>query len=140
MYSQEDIDLFNLQTEKATNYKNSISSNKKDWIYYSESKLKIGDIIFVEYLPCSQKYIYYHYPECGVVQTIDTNTYYSAEDVNKTELCIKILNSDKQLININKEHLSMFSRGYDTIILKYQHNENNDNDTELNSLSDDCFF
>lgn len=115
--------MYDDESEKVISCKNAISVYPEDWVECSESDLKIGDIVYVEYSPDSQKHLYTHYPEYGSVQKIGLGEYYSpSDDKTKTELSITILNYDGRLVKLNKDHLSIYSRGYCMYIKKYMHN------------------
>ncbi len=94
------------------NYKNECDEHKdflgkKDkWSYINLCNLKVGDIVYLEYLPNSQRYLNYHTPECGKITEINE------------EKEIFILNHKNQIINIEKGHLGLYSKAYDIIILK----------------------
>jgi hypothetical protein len=114
-------EIYDSEREKAQRFKNVLSSSQDDWIDCMESDLKIGDVIYVEYLPDSQKYMYTHSPEYGTVREINTDEYYSPiEDKQKSFLCITIKNQNDQLVKINKDHLSIYSTGYYMCIKKYK--------------------
>jgi hypothetical protein len=124
---QVEQDIYEAKHEKIIGLKNTLSSNQEDWVSVTESDLKVGDIVHVEYCPDSQKHIYTHYPEYGTVLEIESDEYYSSSDDKiKHEISIKILNYDGQLVKLNKDHLSMYSRGYCIHIKKYkqEHIEN----------------
>ncbi len=114
-------DLYDNKYETVNSLKDALSRHSEDWISCKEEDLKVGDIIFVEYSPDSQKHLYTHNPEYGTVQAVGVEKYYSAnEDKTKTELAVQILNHEGQLVNINKDHLSMYSRGYCINLKKYK--------------------
>lgn len=116
-------ELYDIELEKARSMKDAISLYSEDWVSCNNEDLKNGDIVYVEYFPDSQKYLYTHCPEYGTVQEIYINEYESPS-LNKMvkELAIKILNHNGQIINLNKDNLSMYSRGYFMDIKKYQLN------------------
>lgn len=95
---------FNYKDE-CDKHKDFLGTNKK-WSHVNFNDLKVGDIIYLEYLPSSQKYLNYHTPECGKIIEIN----------DKKE--IFILNHKNQIINIEKEHLGWYSQAYDVIALK----------------------
>lgn len=106
MYYETEEHFLNYKKE-CCEYKNSLNHDEKKWInYYCLSELKVNDIIYIEYLPNSQKYLYLHTPECGKIIEISI------------ENEIFILNHEKKIINIEKDHLSMYSTGYDMIVKK----------------------
>lgn len=94
------------------NYKNECDKHKEllgtkgKWLHVNLYDLKVGDIVYLEYLPSSQKYLNYHTPECGKITEISE------------EKEIFILNHKNEIINIEKGHLGWYSKAYDTIILK----------------------
>ena len=112
------IELFkNITLKSILNQKNK---NFECWLFFCkdlcrEEDLKMGDIIFAEYLPDSQKYIYAHFPEYGTVQEI-------GEDNTKTKVEVTILNHNGDLVKINKDPLSIYSRGYCLFLKKYKSN------------------
>ena len=114
-------ETFDIENEKAIGSKDAMSKNPEDWVDCLETDLKLGDIIFAEYSPDSQKYLYTHCPEYGIVTEIGFDEYYSpTEDKQKTEVSVTILNHNGNLVKINKDHLSMYSRGYCVYIKKYE--------------------
>jgi hypothetical protein len=120
---QIEEDIYEAEHEKIIGLKNTLSVHSEDWVSVDESDLKVGDIVYVEYSPDSQKHIYTHYPEYGTVREIGSDEYYSpSDDKIKKEISIKILNYDGQLVKLNKDHLSMYSRGYCIYIKKYEIN------------------
>jgi pyruvate carboxylase len=119
-------EIYDNEYKKANELKKSLSKNSKDWKLCNEEELQINDIIYVEYYPDSQKYIYTHSPEYGIIKEIRTDEYYSPiENINKMEISIIILNQNNKLVKINKEHFSIYSRGYLMSIEKYEPINNN---------------
>lgn len=121
--------FYDEEYEKAISYKNAISTYSEDWVEILESelqsKLKVGDIIYVEYFPDSQKHLYSYYPEYGSVQQIGLSEYYLPSDNKthtRTQLSITILNHNGELVDIIKDNLSIYSRGYCMWIKKYELN------------------
>lgn len=113
-------EIFDIENEKALSIKNGFSQYPEDWIECYESNLKIGDLVYAEYYPDSQKYLYTHFPECGTVKDIKEITFESPFDGKSVkELSIIILNHNGNLIDLNKDHLSNFSRGYFMNIKKF---------------------
>lgn len=113
-------EIFDAEKNKAIVKKNSVSMYSEDWVECHENSLNVGDIVFVEYFPDSQKHLYTHYPEYGTVQEIKEFTYESPTDNQLVkELSIIILNYNGDLIDLNKDHLSIYSRGYYMFITKY---------------------
>lgn len=117
----DDENIFNEELKLVKLYKRNLEEKHKGyWIDIEESKLKCGDIISVSYSPDSQKYIYTHTPECGIIQSIDNINYINpATDKYIEELSIMIINHKNQLIDINKSNLSIYSQGYFKYIQKY---------------------
>jgi hypothetical protein len=116
-----DENIFNEENKLVNIYKKNLEEkNKGFWTDYDETSLKCGDIISVYYSPDSQKYIYTHTPECGVIQTINKINYINPATDNYTEeLSIMIINHKNNLIDINKSNLSLYSQGYIKYIQKY---------------------
>ena len=85
VYMAGEKEIFDNEYTKAVGSKDALSIHHEDWIECREEDLKMGDIIFAEYLPDSQKYIYAHFPEYGTVQEI-------GEDNTKTKVEVTILN------------------------------------------------
>jgi hypothetical protein len=118
--SYEEEEIYNSRSKQIEELKSSLDSNPDSWTSCSESEIKIGDIISVYYMVDSQKYLYVHLPEFGTVQKVEQVEYYCpTSDSYKQEYSITILNSDGKLVLTNKEHLSMYSRGYYMCIEKY---------------------
>ena len=110
MYYDYDEEQFNAYKEECDKIKYSLGdeinwSNIRDF-----DVLKIDDIIYVQYSPCSQKYLFLHTPECGVIIRI----------TDSGEIFIK--NHKDKIITIEKENLSMYSKGYDYYIQKLETN------------------
>ena len=115
VYMAGEKEIYDNEYTKAVGSKDALSIHQEDWVECREEDLKMGDIIFAEYLPDSQKYIYKHFPEYGTVQEI-------GEDNTKTEVEVTILNHNGDLVKINKDHLSIYSRGYCLFLKKYKSN------------------
>ena len=114
-------ELYDTESEKVMNMKDAISRDPEDWIECGEENLRIGDTIVVDYSPDSQKHLYTHYPEYGTVESIGVEEYYSpTDDKTKTEISVTIFNHNGKLVKINKDHLSIYSRGYCVYIKKYR--------------------
>ena len=111
-----DREQYEAEAEKALSRKKSISTYSEDWVRCAEEKLKVGDIVYVEYSPDSQKYIYTHTPEYGSVQEIQVE---KSEDGKEKKYLITILNHNGDLVNLDKGDLSIYSRGYCMYIEKY---------------------
>lgn len=112
--------IFKQECEKATIYKNNISSNLEEWTHCLEENVQVGDIIYISYYPVSQKYMYSYHPEVGTVVKIEHDTYFCpSEEKNKKELSIHIINHNGELSKLNKDHLSIYSKGYFTDIKKF---------------------
>jgi hypothetical protein len=107
-FSFEEIDYYNKYSIKCNKYKSSISKFEDDWTNIQRVDLNIGNYIYVEYTPSSQKYLYTHTPECGKIVEIDEVT----ED-------IYIINQDNEKISIIKDGLGLYSSAYDMYIQKY---------------------
>lgn len=133
-----DKEIYDEEYEKANSKKNAISTNSEDWKDCNINDLKVGDIIYVDYFPDSQKYIYTYYPEYGTVQEIYDECYESSSNGNiRKELSIKILNHNGELVNINKDNLSIYSRGYFMTIKKFELN-NSTTHFRSSCVTDDC--
>jgi hypothetical protein len=117
---QFEQEIYDAEYEKIIELKNTLSAYPEDWVTSTEFDLKIGDIIYVEYCPDSQKYMYTHCPEYGTVQEIGLDEF----DDKKQKISIKILNYKGQIVDLNKEHLSIYSCGYCMYIKKYELNYN----------------
>lgn len=114
-------EIYDIEYEKAFQKKQSISQYTEDWIDTTLNKLIVGDLVYVEYSADSQKYIYTYHPECGIVREIKKNTYQSVSDnTTKTEYSVIIQNHNGDLIDLNKDHLSIYSSGYVMFIKKYE--------------------
>jgi len=125
MYDIEKM-LYDKEVESATFQKTIHSAHSEDWVECKIDNLTIGDVIYVEYFPDSQKYLYTHYPEYGYVRDINVNKYKSELDGRIIEeLNVEIMNHNGKLVNINKEALSIYSKGYGMNIVKFvlQHPE-----------------
>lgn len=107
----EDEYEYNTQLENCKRYIQIISDSQDQWNYCPEEDVSVGDIIYVDYITCSQKYIYTHKPECGIVISVNKNG---------SENDIVIINQNGEYVSIIKGHLSMYSRGYELIIKKLQ--------------------
>ena len=66
-----DKELYDIEYEKATSMRDSMSRYSEDWIECNLEDLKAGDIIYADYFPDSQKYIYTYPPEYGNVDSIE---------------------------------------------------------------------
>lgn len=107
-YIDEDLrNIYNEESDKINNYiKNNLSCNEK--IEVNISDLKIGDIVYVNFISDSQKYIYDLYPKFGVISSIDNDN-------------ILILNIDKKSENLLHDNVSYYgsSLGYSYYIYKF---------------------
>ena len=113
-------ELYDIEYEKATSRKVSISIFTEDWIECNLEDLKVGDIIYVDYFPDSQKYIYTYPPEYGNVDSIEEVMVTDLNNKTTKELSIKIVNHNGQLVELVKDNLSIYSRGYFMSIKKYE--------------------
>lgn len=113
-------EFYDNECEKAKSMRNSISLFSEDWIECNLEDLKVGDIIYAEYFSDSQKYIYTYYPEYGNVNSIEEVMVTDLNNKTRTELSIKIINHNGQLVELVKDNLSMYSRGYFMNIKKYE--------------------
>ncbi len=104
-YDDEEVQYYKEYKNECIKYKNNIGSDNM-WKSF-ESNINLGDKIYIEYLPMSQKYIFTHTPECGIVVEINENKE------------IFILNHKNQVTNIEKGYLGLYSKAYDMIIYKY---------------------
>jgi hypothetical protein len=121
MYFEKEV--YDQEYEKANNCKDAISQYEEDWVNCYPENLKLGDIVYVEYFPDSQKYIYTHCPEYGLIEEINEEEYQHPVNGNTfKEMYIKILNHNGQIVNLNKDHLSIYSKGYYMNIKKYELN------------------
>ncbi len=106
MFDYFEEEYFNSYKKECDNFKNSLGTDEKWKNINLESSLKINDKIYVEYLPCSQKYLYTHTPECGTI----------VEITDSGEI---IINNHKNIImNIEKDYLGLYSKAYDMIVKK----------------------
>ena len=112
-------ECFNEIADQVIKYKDEISSNPDEWISCTESDIKIGDIIYVYYMPDSQRYMFTHSPECGQVIDIINKQFEAYNDKIQDELCIIINNHNSTNVFLNKDHLSIYSTGYYMSINKY---------------------
>ena len=95
-------------------FKESIALNEK-WQSCTFDDITIGDYIYVEYTPSSQRYIYTHVPECGKVTDI---VFVKCEFTNTNNKHIFINNHNDENTLINKDGFCMYSSGYEMNILK----------------------
>jgi len=112
MYNQYDIDNFNNETNKKNEFKNKFNN----YIFINNiDKLKINDIVIIEYYPYSQKYIYNLYPKFGKIINI-----LNLELYNDDILSIIILQNNNEIYNASHGQYNMYNRGYDYDIIKIQ--------------------
>ena len=100
IYNHDEIDKYNEEYNKINNYitnilKKTISNNYLTTL----ENLKIGDIIYISFIPQSQRDIYALYPKFGSVIEI-INDY------------VKIKNLDNDEEELLFEPVSIFSLGY----------------------------
>lgn len=103
MYEEEEYMIYKEYENACIEYKNKLGP-ENNWISINHN-IKVGDKIYVEYLPCSQKYMYTHTPECGTVTKIN-------------EEGIFICNHENITINLEKGYLGWYSKAYDMLIYK----------------------
>jgi hypothetical protein len=121
VYNCVEEEIFDSEQEKAINMKNSISQYPEDWIDCYEKDLKVGDIVYVEYSPDSQKYIYSYTPQYGSIKEIKlVESISPTTDKKIEEYDIHILNHNGEMVNLNKDNLSIYSRGYTMYIKKFE--------------------
>ena len=113
-------ELYDIEYEKATSMRDSISRYSEDWISCTLKDLKVGDIIYADYFPDSQKYIYTYSPEYGNVDSIEEVLETDINNKTTKGLSIKIVNHNGQLVELVKDNLSIYSRGYYMTIKKYE--------------------
>ena len=75
MTENNHLEAFSLLEDAQNNCKNGISQYEEDWVNCNPADLKLGDIVYVEYYPDSQKYLYTHCPEYGTIQEINEEEY-----------------------------------------------------------------
>jgi hypothetical protein len=112
-----DIENYEKKYDKANKYKNMHCQDDTKWVNVSIDDINESDIIYVEYIPMSQKYLYVHSPECGIVEKM----FYVQNDYDnyqKVQKHLTIKNPDGESILINKDHLSIYSEGYIMLIKK----------------------
>lgn len=120
MNMEYEREFFETEYDKVNEKKDSISSDPNDWINCTESELNIGDTICVNYLPDSQKYLYTHTPELGIIKKIEIIEFKSFIDNKiKKEFSIIIHNHNDELVDINKGNHSIYSKGYCIYIQKF---------------------
>lgn len=114
-------ELHDQESNKTKGLKDTLSCHPTDWALCLDSDIKLGDIVYVEYSPDSQKYLYTHCPEYGTVHKIQIYKQISPFDNKIIEVVsIDILNHNGEIVNLNKEPLSIYSRGYCMYIEKYK--------------------
>ena len=113
-YDQFEEQYYNDHAKNCTNYKETLAPIDK-WQSCNMDDIIIGDYIYIEYLPSSQKHIYTHVPECGQVINIE---YVKCDFTNTNSKHIFIRNHNGCDILINKDGLCMYSSGYDMFIQK----------------------
>jgi len=104
----DQIEQFNKKNEQINNYINTILLNKQKFPIDNISDLRINDIIHINFIPDSQKYIYDLFPKFGKI--------FSIENEN-----IIIENLDKIQENLLHDGVSYMgqSLGYSYYIYKF---------------------
>ena len=113
-------ELYDIEYEKATSMRDNISRHTEDWIECSLEALKAGNIIYADYFPDSQTYLYTYPPEYGNVDSIEEVMETDINNKTTKGLSIKIVNHNGQLVELVKDNLSIYSRGYFMSIKKYE--------------------
>ena len=107
MYDIYDIEHYNTYKQLCLEFKDSLNEN---WVDVDDvSDLVLNDTIYIEYTPMSQKHLYEHTPECGVITSI-----------NKDFDQIFIINHTNNIIDIIKPGLGLYSSNYFITIYKVQ--------------------
>lgn len=106
-YDQEQIDIYNIKSNKINNYVNNILLLKKK-ILINISDLKLNDLILIDFIPDSQKYIYDLYPKIGKIISI------SEENI----IINNLDNENEELLHDNVSYLGQ-SLGYSYSIYKF---------------------
>jgi hypothetical protein len=118
MYSEYEEEEYNKEVDKCEEFKIKYSPNHDDWVGVNENEIDMGDIIYVDYMPVSQKDLYTHTPECGKVidikiVKIDTSEEkVFSESYDNHMIQITILNQHNKEIPITKGGLCYYSVGY----------------------------
>jgi hypothetical protein len=121
-------EFYENEYEKATNMKNSISTYNEDWIDCNLEDLQVGDIIYTDYIPNSQKHFYSYPPEYGTVDSIEEIL--NTDDKPQKILSIKIINHNGQNVELVKDNIFMTIKKY----------ELNHSTTPCMSSYDDCYI
>lgn len=130
MFTTEEIEIYDSVFNKYMILKNQKITNNTEWKPIKIDDIHMDDHICISYIPNSQKYLYTHTPEIGIVIKInkinitDPNDYNNEKDQVINDIIIK--NADNEEISIYKEGLCYYSRGYDMFIDKlFNINTNN---------------
>jgi|UniRef100_A0A6C0EC33 hypothetical protein len=83
------------------------------------NKIKIGELIYIIFMPYSQKYIYDLYPKCGYVQSIEIinsiNPFTNKTEENYNIIIKNMSNIDENLLHDGVSYFGQ-SLGYDYMI------------------------
>ena len=103
--------------EKATNEIKLIISNKK-LKKVNLNEIKIGDMIYISFYPCSQKYIYTLIPKIGKVISIENKTIINYDEKEEDIIDVKIKNNTNEVEQLLHPGVSYMghSLGYDYLI------------------------
>ena len=80
------------------------------------NNIKVGDYIYIEFIPDSQKYIYTLYPKCGCVELITINKVYNSiqkKYENVYDIIIRNNNNiEENLLHDSVSNAYSFGYGY----------------------------
>lgn len=107
---------YNNYCQQCTKYKNKLSNETCKWVDTNIDNIKVGDEIYVEYIPSSLKNLYDLTPECGKV--VEIQYVDCPYETNNKYTDIVIINHLDLKISIDKGWLGMYSRCYDVAIYK----------------------
>ena len=115
------MDLILNETNDYQNYINEIENiiKNKNCTSINIDKIKIGDFIYINFMPDSQKYIYDLYPKCGYVSSIEIinniNPFTNKKEKNYNIIIKNMSNINENLLHDGVSYLGQ-SLGYDYII------------------------
>jgi hypothetical protein len=107
LYHQDQIDLYNNKSQKIDNYITNFLL-KKNKILVDISELKINDLILIDFIPDSQRYIYDLYSKIGTIVSI----------INNNVIINNIENENENLLHDGVSYLGQ-SLGYSYYIYKF---------------------
>jgi len=107
LYYQDQIDLYNNKSQKIDNYITNFLL-KKNKILVDISELKINDLILIDFIPDSQRYIYDLYSKIGTIVSI----------INNNVIINNIENENENLLHDGVSYLGQ-SLGYSYYIYKF---------------------